>query len=352
MFSACLAVEYVALADTIGIRRTMMSLWMNRATAILHDERGSALAMAMIFTVALTISGLAFLKMGEDEVISVKRQMDKIQALHLAEGGIRRALWRMERLPESEWTTWATFSDTNGTGAVETVYDSTSMVLTSTATIGKVVRTVMIEVEVDRPTDHIVAYTSGLIVHGSSGTFSSPDTVQFDALPTVDLDYYRNLASYVYGRPDSLVTKKFDTTLGDGIHFVYGDADIKTGTQLNGTIVATGTIRFYGETTINAQQVPLESPYYPAYYPAVIGASAAESSVEGGSPNLVINGMLYSAGSVDLNPVEINGPIVAPLVELSGSFDLTYDERYSLKPPGFQWPVGSFSVNIGSWAEE
>jgi hypothetical protein len=172
--------------------------------------------------------------------------------------------------------------------------------------------------------------------------------------------YYESIACSVYGRADSTVEESFDGPLSDGIHFIYGKVKVKKNTVLDGSIVATGWIDFIvpsavGSAVISAQQVPTGSPYYPAYYPAIVsyGPSSPSSRVKkevGHNLTLTINGMVYSRGGCDLEACSINGPIVAKDINLAGSYTVTYDSNYALRPPGFAWPAGSFVAEVGSWS--
>lgn len=314
----------------------------------LRSSAGFVLPIVLIIAFVLTTSGTAFLTMYTGGSKNLTARINEQKVLYCAEAGIRKAIWRMNRVPLGEWEQWATFSESNNA----VTYIDSIMTLTSVGNVGDKTDTIRVEIVLDTGTSHTVAsLPDGFTTVGGSGELYGPDPGEFSALPIVDANYYLGLANSVYGQPDSLVTETFiNETLTDGIHFIYGDVDVKNNTVLNGTLVATGAISFSGANDISAQQVPADSSYYPAYYPAVIACGDSLSDIEGGTTNLVINGMIYSTTSIALNPVNINGPIIAPTVELAGSFTVTYDTLYALSPPGFTWPPGSFAATIGSWS--
>ena len=66
---------------------------------------------------------------------------------------------------------------------------------------GNVSKTVSMEVRVERPTDHVIAYTTAFTQHGSSGTLThgaNSGPALFDALPTVDMGFYQGIADVIY----------------------------------------------------------------------------------------------------------------------------------------------------------
>ncbi len=321
-----------------------------RWALLLRSSAGYVLPIVLVITLALAISGTAFLTMHTGEIRKVRDRVNEGKAFYFAEAGIRKAIWRMNRRSLEEWGQWATFSEPN----ISVTYVDSTKTLTSVGNTEGKADTIRVRVVIDTPADHVVSYTGSFTEDGTSGELIGPEDnmpAQFQALPAVDLNYYRSIANYIYGREDSTVTQVFDSSLPDGIHFIYGDVQVKSGTTLNGTIVATGSIRFYGGSTISAQQVPADSPYYPAYYPAIISYGSSLSDITGGSQGLTINGMVYSSGQCDFNPCDVNGPIVAVDVELAGSYTVTYDKKYTYRPPGFSWPPGSFVAKVGLWSD-
>lgn len=320
---------------------TMIQLWM-----MLAEDRGAVFPVTIVFSLLVTISGMAFLSLASSGGMLLRRPINETKALYLAEGGAHKAVWKMIRQSPDGWVSCATFSDTSACGVVDVGYDSTSNMLQCTGTVENANKTVSVNVSVRRPTDHVIAYTNSFTVHGAAGVLTySPGhgPAQFDVLPYPDMVYYQSIADVVYAG-----NQTFQSETLNGIHFVNGNVRVKNGTVVNGTIVATGTIRFYGGSLIVAQHVPGDSLMY---YPAVISFADSESDVMGGSPGLFIFGLVYASGAVNLNPCHVTGCIMAPDVELQGSYTVTHDLRYGGEVPGFIWPDGSFRIVLGMWNE-
>lgn len=327
-----------------------MKRLLSQLSTAYRGERGSVTPILMIMATIMLISGLAFLSVGASKTKTVDNAMNHIQAKYYAESAIHKTIWRIGRTDPDTWFTWATFGDSTSSAS----FDTTSNVITAIGRFGGSVDTIRAHVKLNPvPAEqimHVVAYEAAYTVYGSSGTMTYPTgygPYKVDQVPVLDTNFYRDNANYTYTG-----NKTFNSPLPAGIHFVNGNVDVKNGTSLTGTLVATGTIKFQGQVTITATQVPSTSPSYPAYYPAVASLdTTAVTAVEGGNQNLTINGLLYARGKVDLNPATITGVIISKVVELKGSYSVTYDSKYAPPPPGLVlWP-STYNPSISAWDE-
>jgi len=324
-----------------------------RLGAILRDDRGVVFPITLVFSLVVTISGIAFLSLSVSGSTMLKRSTNQAKVLYLTEGAVRKTLWKLERCPIGEWETYGNFSDSTEVGVVDVTYDGTTNMLACNGTVSEASKQIRVFVDLDVPMEHVITYTADLQQNGTSGDVTHDDSSPpafFDVLPAVDFTYYEGIADTIYNPPTGKQT--FNDSLSPGIHYVNGDVDVKTETILDGTIVATGAIRFFGSGEIFAQPVPGDTLSPPTHYPAILSAANGESDMLGGSPGLTIHGMIYSRGNVDLNPCNVNGPILGSNVVLSGSYDVAYDPKYGRTPPGFSFPVGSFKTEATGWSED
>ena len=324
------------------MRRTM-----RRCRTILTSDRGAVFPITLVFSLIVTIAGMSFLSLASGGSMLLRRPINETKALYLAEGAARKGIWKMRGKPINLWTSAATFSDSTSDGLTSAAYDSTTDMLVCTGTVESSSKEVQVDVHADRATDHIIAYKDALDFDGVSvvltyGPGHGPK--QFDVLPYPDMVYYQGKADSIYGG-----NQTFQSEVLNGIHFVNGNVDVKNGTVVLGTIVATGRVRFFGGSIIIAQQVPTDPT---RYYPAVISFADSESDVIGGSPGLFIFGLVYASGEVNLNPVNFTGLIICPDVELQGNTTGTYGAQYGNDPPGFIWPDGSYQLVVGLWEED
>jgi predicted acyltransferase (DUF342 family) len=145
---------------------------------------------------------------------------------------------------------------------------------------------------------------------------------------------------------------------------VKGNVELRNGTTLIGSLYATGTITMSGTVTINAMQLPDESPLYPGYFPALVAlrGSAQEQEEEDDatdmdsktdvSNNITINGLIFSRRSVKFGSgVNVTGIIIARKVYLDGSCRVTFDGKYRLPPPPEMEIDEEYNPRVITWVE-
>lgn len=287
------------------------------------SEDGSVLGMVMIFFLFISIIGSTLLSLASQEIMLTQHEIQKVQSEYYAESGLNIALWRMNRAADG----FAAFSSSMITVEV----DTNQLILTSTGTNGVKSTTITWQYYEDTPFEHIVTFGAELDTANFTLTsMSAHDITQSEELPTVDLFYYYGIADYIYTGNQS-----FNSVMPSGIHYISGHVEAKNGTYLDGTLIATDGIKFTGHVTINAQMVPDTNIYYPALI--ATDTTLADNDEILGTPNLIINGAIYSTGFVSFKGEMLSGPIIAPHVELKSGViidDLGNPQYYS-NPPGF-----------------
>lgn len=307
---------------------------------IIKSEDGSILGMVMIFFLVLTIIGTAFLSMAAQEGKLSMRNVQRTQALASAESGINIGLWRLNHGPDSQ----GTFSN----GSMSVTYDSVAQILTSTGTSVSVSKTVSVELWRDHPFNHIVAYKTQLDTSNYTlNHLKGRGIKHFDPLPQAIMDYYDTTGIGNYHHDGDTA---FSALIDTGIHYIKGNVWMKSGSSLIGTLVVTGGIKFTGTVSVQAQQMPESS----LYYPAIVVGDTAETDISG-TPLLKVRGAVFSTGYVNFKGDTLTGPIVANKVVLKAGVVITDygDEKYYKYPPGFLGPdIYDWEKYIkkGSWA--
>ncbi|MFA4839333.1 MAG: pilus assembly PilX N-terminal domain-containing protein [Candidatus Neomarinimicrobiota bacterium] len=294
---------------------------MKRLMTKIKSEDGSILGMVLVFFLILTIVGTAFLTLASQESMLSAKQYHRTRAFYRAESGLNIALWRINHGADG----FGTFS----TDTVTVEFDTVTNILRATGTSGSAERTLQVNLFQDHPFNHIVSYrtaldTSNFYLENLNGH----DIQTYTQMPQVDLSYYISHANYYYTGDIS-----FTGVMPPGIHYVNGDVTMKNETVLNGTLIVTGSVKFVGLVTINAQLIPDTT----IYYPALVSGDTAHTSEIGGNPNLMINGAVYSNGIVDFKGQAISGPIIATKVILRSGVmvDDQGSDKYYHYPPGF-----------------
>jgi Tfp pilus assembly protein PilX len=290
---------------------------------IIKSEDGSILGMVMIFFLVLTIIGTAFLSMAAQEGKLSIRSVQRTHALASAESGINIGLWRINQGPDSQ----GTFSNSS----MSVTYDSVAQILTSTGASASASKTVSVELWWDHPFNHIVAYNIQLDTSNYTINHLKGHGIRhFDPLPEVNFAYYDSIADFHHAGDTS-----FSAPIDSGIHYIDGNVWMKSGSSLIGTLFVTGGIKFTGTVSIQAQQMPDSS----LYYPAIVVGDTAETDILG-TPLLKVKGAIFSTGYVNFKGDTLTGPIVANKVVLKAGVVITDygDKIYYKYPPGFLGP--------------
>jgi len=173
---------------------------------------------------------------------------------------------------------------------------------------------------------HIASYTNSSNI---AGAYQTP------VIPIPLMDFFKNTADHVY---DNGFSASPQSNL-IGVYYVKGNAHLKEGTTLRGSIVVEeGVLTIEKECTIDPTENPDTSK---RDYPAVV--------VYGGTGNVTIkketeiNGLIYASSSVTTRKdCEIEGVIIADKITVGQDNEIEYEE---VSPPGF-W--GGTSVSGGT----
>lgn len=287
-----------------------------------EDESGYIMQLVMIFFFILTILGIGILHMASQEGIQTIRQEKRIKAFYQAQGGMNKAIWRINHVGN-----WA---GTFNTADHSVSFDSTTNKLTATGYSGNVGRSIEVYLERDHPFRHIISYHNMSSGWGSITIFTEGHEAQkYDDFPTVDLNYWDSIADYHYTG-----SQVFQNMVPSGIHYVDGDVTFGNASMINGTIVASGSVRLTGNALISSGKLP-GSDYY---YPAIISADSVYSHSEGWLSGVAVFGAIYASTFLELKTNYSTGPLVAPSVSLK-SLTLIWDmgtRRHYSYPPGFE----------------
>jgi hypothetical protein len=137
---------------------------------------------------------------------------------------------------------------------------------------------------------------------------------------------------------------------GDGSASCTGsNRDMKLKNNGTMTTATTNSTNLTNGTTGSARTVygyPLTLLIYDPQLPAPTAANPyapQNTCADMGSSNTLVNGLVYSGGHVEFNPISVNGGVVAYEIQTQGGAGATYSYNptygQATPPPGF--PVGS-----------
>ncbi len=225
------------------------------------------------------------------------------------------------------------------------------------------------------PARHMYWYGSSSTTPLDYGAHSSDSHATYDENSFMP-DWYGVL------NPDAYVcntsSKRFTVTFGSkqaengvytGNYFVHGDIHVKNRAQIRGTLIATGSISFYGVQNITMQPDAM-NPEAPCdervYYPALIAGGdvvVRDQGVNPGDPDrsrLRVSGVIWTGGSYWGAASDVAGAVISPDVRLSGNSLVRYgaqlDDCYykpgENPPPWFREPDRSEMQPVPrSWRE-
>lgn len=345
------------------------------------SERGAITPTMIMMSGILTVSGGAFMSLAVHHDLQMTEAVTETQAKTVAEREVRRTLWRIGHTDPRTWAYWASAGDTNTTA----VFDSASGLLTVAARVGDRIDTIRVYISYNpiwaTKLNNIVSYYDQLVHMGTIGEMSyqpgyAPRKV--DARSVLDFNTYWNNANYRYD-----YNKVFEGKLNDGLHVVNGMAQVMPGTELNGSIVALGSVVIYGNVEITAKAISKSkkklwkvSETETTYLPAVAsrsGSITAYSTIDqdriweyydmlnkGVDLRTIyktvfnyarIKGMTYSYWGQYYLSTDIDGMIVGGEIQLWDAYTVSYNGQYINPPPATTlWP-DRYEPLITQWVE-
>lgn len=336
-------------------------------------EKGAVLILTFIIMITLTAIVAAFLSMTSIQTKSAGYDIVSSKALWLAEAGLQKAFYALKN-DSSYQNSPTTISGALGSGtySVSCVKNASVYTFTSIGRVGVM----------NRKITHTMAFTSSTLVRSihadgstldfqystgvingnvscnvqiknySGMTINGTITQGFPMIrPTLDFDYYKNLAiaagQYVAG------SKAFTSGTYSGVWYVAGQVTIGSGAIINGSVIGDSSISFAKAAT-NVQINPSPLTNYPALA-AKQNISTSASGTAGdkvGLQNSTINGLVLAQANITFDWIinsTINGTILAGnnITMSNGTgIILNYDGNiFAPITPGFTYsPGGSSSV--------
>lgn len=333
------------------------------------------MVLILTFIVLTTITAIvvAFLCMTSIQIKGSGYDIDSSKALWLAEAGLQKAFYTLQN-DVSYQNSPTNISGTLGSGtySVSCVTNASVYAFTSIGTVGVMRRIIT----------HSMAFVSSALVRAihadgstldfdnstgvingnvscnvqiknySGMTINGVITEGFPMIrPTLDFDYYKNLA-IATGQYDNNA-KTFASGTYSGVWYVKGQVTIGSGAIINGSVIGDSSISF-DKAAANVQISP--DPLF--NYPALAAKQNISTSASGtggdkiGLKNSTINGLVLAQANITFNWIvnsTVNGTILSGnnMTMANGTgITLNYNgDIFAPMTPGFAYsPGGSSSV--------
>jgi hypothetical protein len=180
-------------------------------------------------------------------------------------------------------------------------------------------------------------------------------------MPEVDLDYFTDNAvathSNWFKRWDGDAEHEDDEAFAEGIHIFTGSfIELRDMNLNNCTLVFTGVFVSFSNTNTISAPVPADSA---DAMPALVFTNPNNRfyvDAEGSSNQKedIINGAIYTAGTIILKKGELSGPIVGNTISLEDDYDYSNDIRFkdSEHPWFYRWTSGFKNKSHYDWPKQ
>ncbi len=307
----------------------------------------------MIFVV-FSFTGVAVLNVAYLSNSGSTETINNIKLQYATESSINQSLWRINNGPDS-------LINTNADG-ITTVYNPELKTLCVKIDKFKMESEILMDLSEDTHFDRALASDETITTNGIETDFEEDHSSRnFTFMPEVDMDYFTANAVTVHNewfkRWDGDSEHEDDEAFAEGIHIFTGSfIELRDMNLDNCTLVFTGRfVLFSNSNTINAP-VPADSA---DALPAMVFTNpdnyfivAAEGSNH--EKEDVINGAIYTAGTIILKKGELSGPIVGKTISLEDGVGYANGIRFrDLDHPWFyRWTKGFKNKSQYDWPKQ
>ncbi|MBT4033968.1 MAG: hypothetical protein HOB84_00800 [Candidatus Marinimicrobia bacterium] len=314
-------------------------------------------AVLMVFVI-FSFTGVAVLNVS---YLSSSTSMETVQNIKLQyemESKINEALWRINTGVDSI----VNYSS----GGTTINWDSQLNILSVGIDNFNMESEVLLDLSEDTHFDRALASDATINTNNFDTDIAEENSSRFFTfMPEVDLDYFTDNAVAVHSnwfkRWDGDSEHEDDEAFAEGIHIFTGSfIELKDMELNNCTLVFTGRFVFFSNSNHINAPVPVDSSNaLPAlvftnpdnnFYVAAEGANHEKEDV--------INGAIYTAGTIILKKGELSGPIVGKTINLEDGSGYAHDIRFrdTEHPWHYRWQHGfkekshyDWPKRIGRW---
>jgi hypothetical protein len=307
----------------------------------------------MIFVV-FSFTGVAVLNVSYISSVSSAETVNNIKLQYAMESSVNESLWRMNNGPDSLINVEA--------DGITTLFDPVLNVLSVKVDKFQMETEILLDLSEDTHFDRALASDETINTNGYETDIDDENRSRFFTfLPEVDLDYFTDNAVAIhtesFHRWDGGGKHKDDEDFADGIHVFTGSfLEIKNMTLSNHTLVFTGRyILFKDRNNIDAP-IPVDSA---DAMPALVFTNPDnffEIDAEGKhyEKEDVINGAIYTAGTIILKKGQLSGPVVGNSISLQAGEDFQnhIDFKDTEHPHHYRWHKGFKGKKHYDWPKQ
>ena len=310
-------------------------------------------AVLMLFVV-FSFTGVAALNVAYVSTSTSAETVNNIKLQYAMESSVNESLWRLNNGPDSLINVT--------TDGITTIFDPVLNTLSVNVDKFQMETEILLDLSEDTHFDRALASDESINTNGN--TIDADEENQsrfFTFLPEVDMDYFTDNAvathSNWFKRWDGDSDHEDDEAFDEGIHIFTGSfIELRDMTLNNCTLVFTGRfVSFTNSNTISAP-VPVDSA---DAMPALVFTNPGNYfyiAAEGSSNDKedIINGAIYTAGTIVLKKGELSGPIVGKTISLEDDMGYAHNIRFrdSEHPWFYRWTAGFKNKSHYDWPKQ
>ena len=310
-------------------------------------------AVLMVFVI-FSFTGVAVLNVAYLSSSTSAETVNNIKLQYAMESSINRSLWRINNGPDSLIN-----ANTDG---ITTEFNPVLNTLCVKIDKFQMESEILLDLSEDTHFDRALASDETITTNGNETDMDEENASRFFTfMPEVDLDYFTDNAVAVHTNWfkswDGDSEHEDDEAFAEGIHVFTGSfIELRDMTLNNCTLVFTGRfVIFSNSNTINAP-VPADSANA---MPALVFTNPSNYflvAAEGANHDKedVINGAIYTAGTIILKKGELSGPIVGKTVSLEDGMGYANNIRFrdSEHPWFYRWTAGFKNKSHYDWPKQ
>lgn len=307
----------------------------------------------MLFLI-FSFTGIAALNVSALSSATSAETINNIKMQYALESTINESLWRMNIGADS-------LVNINQDGIV-TLFDPVMNTLNVKVDKFQMEADISLDLAEDTHFDRALASDETIETNGHTLDFEEENRSRnFTFMPEVDLDYFMNNAVAVHNdwfkswNGDS--DHEDDEAFAEGIHIFTGSfIELRDMDLTNVTLVFTGQfVHFANSNTIQAPVPSDSSDAFPALVftnPGNFFVVAPEGT--NNEKEDVINGAIYTAGTIILKKGELSGPIIGKTITLQDGYGYANNIKFrdTEHPWFYRWTAGFKERNHYDWPKQ
>ena len=310
-------------------------------------------AVLMVFVI-FSFTGVAVLNVSYLSSVTSAETIDNIKVQYATESSINEALWRINTGVDS-----LVNSDADG---ITTIWDATTQILSVSVDKFNMESEILLDLSEDTHFDRALASDETITTNGYDSEIDEEHRSRFFTfMPEVDLDYFYDNAVAVHGeyfhRWDGDSDHEDDEDFTEGIHIFTGSfIELRDMSLENCTLVFTGRFIFFSNNNNISAPIPADSAdampalvfTNPSNY-FIVDAEGHDNDQED-----VINGAIYTAGTIILRKGELSGPIVGKTISLQDGSGYANDIKFkdTEHPWHYRWQKGFKDKSHYDWPKQ